>query len=153
MSESWLPTEDELDHVMTIEEENEILRTQVRYLMFRDEEKAKQAKAKREKRGNLKHFTKFYKIKNRELTKNKMLSKAEKAFLYDIIPYVSMETELITDERGIPMDAKKLMKITDIGRTLFHTISTHLIEINILQPVIDGDKVYYKLHPEYFECG
>jgi hypothetical protein len=155
MSDEWLVTEAELNHTMTAEEENVILRQQVSYLMFQDQSRQKQAKAKREKRGNLHHFVKFYKMKNRELTTNNMLSKAEKAFLFDVIPYVNMDSknDLIIDDRGFPMDAKKLMKVCDIGKTLFFTISTHLIALNILVPVPEDGKVYYKLDPEYFECG
>jgi len=155
MAESWLVTEEELNHTMTPVEENAVLRKQVEYLMFLEEDRRKKAKAKREKRGNLHHFVKFYKMKNRELSINHMLSKAEKAFLFDVIPYVNMDSnnDLIIDDRGFPMDAKKIMKVCDIGKSLFYTIAEHLIQLNILVPVPEDGKVYYRLDPEYFECG
>jgi len=101
---------------------------------------------------NTKHFIKYYKMTNRELVKNKVLTKAEKAFLYDVLAYINIETGVITSERGIPMNTKGIMKVCGIGRTLFYSITSKLIKIKLLIPILDGNNTYYRLHSDYFSC-
>ena len=98
------------------------------------------------------HFTKVYKVQVRRLIREKLLSKAEKAFLFDVIPFVNRDTNIIVDERGFPMGQKKLMELCDIGRTTLSKVTTSLIQLELLFPEEVEGKTYYRMNQQYFEC-
>ena len=120
--------------------------------MGRDEYKKIRADNYRDKQERNPHrFVRFYRMKNKELSKSKMLTKADKAFLFDLLPYISRETNLITSDRGIPMDAKEIQKVCDIGKTTFYDIVPRLIDCGVLIQEPYENKVFYRFNEEYFE--
>lgn len=115
--------------------------------------KAKEiAKGKATKKEPQYHFTKAYKIPLRRLVMSHQLTTAEKAFMFDMIPFVNRETNILVDDRGFPMEQQKIMKMLSIGRTKIFTITKGLIEKGLLFPEHENGKVYYRMNPEYFEC-
>lgn len=152
---SWLPTEAEINDIgkpLTTEEELALLRKQLDLLLAESERKkirngnyeAKQAK-------NPHRFVRFYRVKNKELSKSNMLNNTDKAFLFDAIPYANRETNIITSDRGIPMTAKEICKELGYSKATFYAIIKKLIECGVVIQEPYENKVYFKLNPEYFD--
>ncbi len=155
MNNEWLPTEEELENrEETTDEKLERLQNTIDYLMGRDEYKRMRSEKHQNKQlNNPARYTRIYKVKNRELNKGKVLTKPEKAFIFDLQGYVSLDNGLIVDDRGAPMDIKKIMKVCDIGRSTFYTIVGRLVELGIILQVTNEEpgKTYYRFNPEYIE--
>ena len=150
MNDNWLPTGEELDNPKedTIDTRIEQIEHTQQYLLGRDEQRKIRSEKHQEKQSkNPARYARFYKVKNRSTD----LSKAEKAFVYDMMGYVSLDSGIFTDERGVSMDIKKIMKVCSIGRSTFYSIVTHLVELGMLLQVTDEEpgKIYYRFNPEY----
>ena len=98
------------------------------------------------------NFTKVYKIPVRRLIVEGILTTAEKAFLFDIIPFVNRDTNIIVDDRGFPMGQQKLLDMCRMGRTKLSEVTNGLIDKGILTPEIEEGKKYYRVNREYIEC-
>jgi hypothetical protein len=148
--EDWLITKEELESPKdeaVVERLEQIENTQ-QYLLGRDEQRRIRSEKHQEQQfKNPARYTRFYKVKNRGTD----LSKAEKAFVYDMMGYVSLDNGIFTDERGVPMDIKKITKVCSIGRSTFYSIVGHLIELGILLQITDEEpgKIYYRFNPDY----
>lgn len=151
MNNDWMPTIEELEDQQeeTLAERLEQLEETQQYLLGRDEERRIRSEKHQEKQyKNPARYTRFYKVKNRSMS----LSKAEKAFVFDMMAYVSLDNGIFTDERGVPMDIKRIMKVCSIGRSTFYSIVTHLIELGMLQQVAgDSGSINYRFNPEYIQ--
>lgn len=150
MNDNWKPTVEELENPKddTLVERLDQLEQSQQYLMGRDEYRKIRSEKYHDKQfKNTARYTRFYKVKNRSTD----LSKAEKAFVYDMMSYVSLDNGMFTDERGVPMDIKKITKVCSIGRSTFYSIVGHLMELGVLLQVTDGElgKIYYRFNPDY----
>jgi len=156
MREQWMPTESELDNIgsteLSTKEEIGILQKQVDVLRAESEcKKLRNQNYAEKQRRNPHRYIRFFIVKNKELSKSDMLSKTEKAFLFDVLPYINRGTNLITDDRGIPMTAKKIYSEFKISKSVFYTITNKLVECGVITQIPDGNKIFFKLNPEYFE--
>lgn len=82
-----------------------------------------------------------------------MLSQAEKALLFDILPFANYETNVIVDEQGIPMNIKQIAELASRGKDNSIAIINGLADKEIVKKITHGRNVYIKLSEDYFECG
>ena len=154
MDNSWLPTEKEISSYQE-ESKDEIierLSKTVDYLMGENEVKQQRKQGYAEKQAKNPHrFVRFYRLKNKELSKSNMLNNTDKAFLFDVLPYINRESNIITSDRGIPMVAKEIYKELGISKATFYTITKKLIECGVVTQVPYENKIFFKLNPEYFD--
>ena len=149
---SWLVTPEEIAREETTEEKVERLERTVQYLGGRDEEKRLRREEYAEaQQWNPHRYTMFFRMKNKELTKSKMLKEADKAFIFDLLPYINIQSKLITNDRGIPMDSQEIWKTLEISKAKFYVIVNKLVECNVLVKEPYGNKVYYRFNPEHFD--
>jgi len=81
------------------------------------------------------------------------LNRSEKAFLFDIEPYVNFETNIIVDEVGIAMTQEQLGKLTGWGKSQVSEIVSSLVKKNVLFEIKKGKTKYYGVNHKYYECG
>lgn len=99
------------------------------------------------------HFVKVYKVTNCELRRKKMLTQAEKAVLFDIVPFANYETNVIVDGQGIPMNVQQIGELCGYSKpTIVSTLET-LEAKGLLHKIKHGRNTYVRLDEDYFECG
>lgn len=162
MIESWMPSESEIDNIgivsATIDASEDSRALQ--YLMSRadyedtkalyaKEKKVSEAKKKPKKSKDDK-FTKVHKVINQKAVRDKMFNSSEKQMLWDLIPFCNLESNLITDEDGIPMSQKDIIDL--IGWTKAHVIEVMagLVDKNVLEKVIKGKSVFYRMNRDWY---
>jgi len=100
-----------------------------------------------------KHFVKIYKSTSHKLRRDKVLSQAEKALLFDILPFANYETNVIVDEQGIPMNIKQITELCDRNKATIIALVNDLVDKGIVERIKQGKSTYVKLNESYFECG
>jgi DNA-binding transcriptional ArsR family regulator len=96
------------------------------------------------------HFTKLYKMAVREVLED--LSVYERSFLFTILSFINRESNLIVDERGIPMDTNRLITLCKTSKTKFIEVTKRLTELGIITPEHQGKYTYYRVNENYAEC-
>ncbi|WP_312423125.1 helix-turn-helix domain-containing protein [Anaerospora hongkongensis] len=157
MQNEWLPNEGELEEyehngcVESNDEQFEFISKSVEFLMGESEQKRQRNKTYAQKQAKNPHrFVRFYRVKNKELSKSNILNKTDKAFLFDVIPYIHKDSNIITNEAGIPMVAEDIYKELNISRSTFYSINKKLVDCGIVIQVQHRNMVYFKTNPEYF---
>jgi hypothetical protein len=153
--EPWLLTTTEIENIGKPIEPNEqidAMQKSLDYVLSEVERKKTRNQNYAEKQlRNPNRYIRLFIVKNKELSKSDMLNNTDKAFLFDVLPYINRDNNLITDDRGIPMTAKKICSEFKISKSVFYTIMKKLIENEVISQVPDENKVFFKLNPEYFE--
>ena len=80
---------------------------------------------------------------------NGKLKKAEKTFIFDILPHVSSKTDLVVNSRYSPIDGIEIMKLCNMGKTKFYNIMSNLINLKIFSKVTIDNKICYKINHKY----
>ena len=131
-----------------------MLAKEVAYLMGRDEEqKFRREVIKEKKKKTLKPTTGFVKLHKSIMVKVRehMFTTAEKALLFDLIPFCNIETNVVTDEDGLPMTQSDIIELLGYDKKYVQGILGKLLEKNVIIKISKGKNVYYKLSDEY--CG
>lgn len=81
------------------------------------------------------------------------LTQGECGFLYSLGSYLLWECNLLVDSEGLPLNQKRLIKATGMGKT---TISTNIKSLEAKKCLIriwDGKEVYYLINPYIMWLG
>lgn len=129
----------------------------VSYLMGKDEDtqlKREYAKAKKardtKKLKPSTGFTKVHKMINQKAVRGNMFSSSEKQMLFDLIPFCNLESNVITDEDGIPMSQKEIIELIGWNKAHIIEVMNGLIDKQVISKVHRGKSVFYKVNPEWY---
>lgn len=156
MDNSWLVTEDELNN--PLKEPDDYLEKCISYLMLKDEEsqvrrefvKEKKARDGKKKLKSTTGFVKVHKFINQKAVRGNMFSSSEKQLLFDLIPFCNLESNVITDEDGIPMKQKDIIELIGWNKNHVIEVMNGLIDKQVISKVERGKNVFYKVNPEWY---
>jgi len=161
--ETWMPTESEVDSFNDCEDSRDSriaeLESIVSYLINKDESddikqqcKQRYVKAQREKQKKLKPssgFTKVHKLIHQKAVINKMFKPLEERILFKLIPFCNLESNLICDEDGMPMNQKSIIKLTGMTKNDVIEVMGNLLEYGVITKLVQGRNTYYKFSKDW----
>lgn len=150
MSESWMPTENEIDAIeKTIEAREESERakvnTRLAYLDLLNPQQSQAASAR-----NTCRYVKMYKTANRTILLPR-LSTSDKGFLFDVLPYLNRTTNILTDDKGRPLTQKDILEIVGCSRMNLSRVMNRLKEAEVISKVLVTKQEVFKVNPKFFE--
>lgn len=155
MNEPWLPIEEELGNHQS--KPDDYINECVEYLMGKDEDLEVKREFLREKKARdtkkLKPstgFVKVHKFINQKAVRGNMFSSSEKQMLFDLIPFCNLESNVVTDEDGIPMKQKDIIELIGWNKAHVIEVMNGLIDKAVIVKVIRGNNVFYKVNPEWY---
>jgi len=95
-------------------------------------------------------FTKVHKMINQKAVRGNMFSSSEKQMLFDLIPFCNLESNVITDEDGIPMSQKEIIELIGWNKAHIIEVMNGLIDKQVISKVHRGKSVFYKVNPEWY---
>lgn len=95
-------------------------------------------------------FTKVHKMINQKAVRGNMFSSSEKQMLFDLIPFCNLESNVITDEDGIPMSQKDIIGLIGWSKAHVIEVMNGLLDKEVLAKVIRGKSVFYKVNREWY---
>lgn len=145
--EGWIKLYNEAQETIKLKEE-EIER-------YKLSEKIRYTKGleKEQQKTKGKYFIKRYRERGMKVTESHLLTQAEKAFLYDMEPYVAYLTNILADRRGVPLSQKKICSLTGFTRAYVSRIIKSLKEKDMISEIKEERSKYYILNKENVEFG
>ena len=143
--EPWLPEEP------TLESRVESIEQQQQYFMYKDEI-SQIMKEKRKKQKELKPTTGFIKVHKKlfmKAVRDRMFTPGEERMLFKLIPFCNVESNVVTDEDGLPMTQKDIIKLVGMNKGDVISIMQGLEQKNVLTKHTKGKTVYYKFTSEW----
>jgi hypothetical protein len=117
---------------------------------YAKEKKASIAKKKPKQLNDTSGFTKVHKMINQKAVRSNMFSSSEKQMLFDLIPFCNLESNVITDEEGIPMSQKDIIELIGWSKAHVIEVMNGLLDKDVLSKVIRGKSVFYKVNKEWY---
>ena len=112
--------------------------------------KASDAKKKPKQLKDTSGFTKVHKMINQKAVRGNMFNSSEKQMLFDLIPFCNLESNVITDEDGIPMSQKDIIELIGWSKAHVIEVMNGLLDKAVLAKVIRGKSVFYKVNKEWY---
>jgi hypothetical protein len=152
----WLVKPEEIDELHDQPPTYEDLQRQISYLMAKAEEDDVRKEVRRERRSSQKKlghsngFVKLHRLINQKAVLTQMFSTPEKCLLFDLLPFCNLESNMICDEQGIPMNQKDIIELVGHDRRYVQDTLSKLIDKGVITKVSKGKTVFYKLSKEWY---
>ena len=130
-----------------IEQQEEIIERYKQYAEMRAD------KGGQKKNKETKAFVKVFKKKTMKLTRDLILTCAEKSLLFSVLPYVGYRTNILTDEDDIQMHVEQIAELCEMNRSYTARVLVGLEEKGLLERIKNGQRIYIKMNKNYFRCG
>jgi hypothetical protein len=146
--ESWLQIDEPEE---SLESRVESLEQQQLYLVYQEETR-KIMREKRKKKKELKPTTGFIQVHKKlfmKAVRDRMFTPGEERMLFKLIPFCNVESNVVTDEDGLPMSQKDIIALVGMNKGDVISIMEGLIQKNVLSKHTKGKHVYYKFTADW----
>ena len=152
--ESWLPEEfgepDIRERLKLVEDAQSYLLEEQEHKQMRQEFAKSKHEKYQKKRKRKPNFVMVHRMINQKAVRDNLFSSSEKQMLFDLIPFCNLESNVITDEEGIPMKQKDIVSLIGWNKAHVIEVMNGLIDKQVITKVERGKNVFYKISPEWY---
>jgi len=94
-------------------------------------------------------FVKTHKKLLMKAVRNRLFTPAEERMLFKLIPFCNIESNIITDEEGVQMTQKDIIKLVGMDKSNVIAIMKSLMEKQVLSKISKGKSVCYRFNKEW----